>query len=358
MVRSDVGNVHSSTPVAGFSQANGSPEVSKPPATYAARCGSSRLNGASPPSPEQVGSGRSGRSGIDLEDGRNAVTGAHVRKRFVDLLDRRRVVITANNREGMPRFSSMPGTPTHPVVPSGRLAATPTPKRRALPAGSNHEEVGVAHTAMGDPQPHLAPPGSLDLHVVHHDEILARGLQHRCSHTATPFRQRPGETKNVRCCPYTSPGPWRGEVPGLDDSTGRSPSSPEVATTSGRPAASSVGSPRACGCPRGREAGGPETGSPVTRRYPSSSEALVAQAVAPSMEPSPARPVTASRIGRRSWPPSRAVVRRDRRTAVQRDGEVFLGRSRKGVVLSGPGSLGRPRTRSPMMLRCTWSLPP
>src|SRR5262249_25724966 len=32
--------------------------------------------------------------------------------------------------------------------------------------------------------------------------------------------------------------------------------------------------------------------------------------------------------------------------------------SLNGVSRAGPGSLGSPRTRSPMMFRCTWSVPP
>ena len=39
-------------------------------------------------------------------------------------------------------------------------------------------------------------------------------------------------------------------------------------------------------------------------------------------------------------------------------GYAFFGSSEKGVVLSLLGSLGRPSTRSPMMLRWTWSVPP
>ncbi|MEZ5232740.1 MAG: alpha/beta hydrolase fold domain-containing protein [Acidimicrobiales bacterium] len=38
-------------------------------------------------------------------------------------------------------------------------------------------------------------------------------------------------------------------------------------------------------------------------------------------------------------------------------GGQFLGSSRNGVSAAGPGSLGRPRPRSPITLRCTWSLP-
>ena len=36
----------------------------------------------------------------------------------------------------------------------------------------------------------------------------------------------------------------------------------------------------------------------------------------------------------------------------------FRSSSLNGVSFDGPGSWGRPSTRSPMMLRCTWSLPP
>ena len=38
--------------------------------------------------------------------------------------------------------------------------------------------------------------------------------------------------------------------------------------------------------------------------------------------------------------------------------QAFLGRSLKAAVLSLLASLGRPRTRSPMMLRWIWSVPP
>ena len=39
-------------------------------------------------------------------------------------------------------------------------------------------------------------------------------------------------------------------------------------------------------------------------------------------------------------------------------GQAFLGSSENGVFFVSPGSLGRPRTRSPMMLRWIWSVPP
>ena len=38
--------------------------------------------------------------------------------------------------------------------------------------------------------------------------------------------------------------------------------------------------------------------------------------------------------------------------------QAFLGSSENGVTRSLLGSLGSPSTRSPMMLRCTWSVPP
>ena len=41
-----------------------------------------------------------------------------------------------------------------------------------------------------------------------------------------------------------------------------------------------------------------------------------------------------------------------------RRSQPFLGRSLNTVTRSALGSLGSPRTRSPMMLRCTWSVPP
>ena len=41
-----------------------------------------------------------------------------------------------------------------------------------------------------------------------------------------------------------------------------------------------------------------------------------------------------------------------------RAGERYVGSSLKGRFLSGRGSPGRPSTRSPTMLRCTWSVPP
>ena len=47
---------------------------------------------------------------------------------------------------------------------------------------------------------------------------------------------------------------------------------------------------------------------------------------------------------------ARAAGRRNPPNDIERQ---FFGRSLKGVSLPGPGSLGRPRTRSPMMLRCT-----
>ena len=72
--------------------------------------------------------------------------------------------------------------------------------------------------------------------------------------------------------------------------------------------------------------------------------------------------------GRRGPPPGRTATRptptacstADVTYGVrhQRDGQAFLGSSLNGTTRSWFGSLGRPRTRSPMMLRCTWSVPP
>ena len=41
-----------------------------------------------------------------------------------------------------------------------------------------------------------------------------------------------------------------------------------------------------------------------------------------------------------------------------RHAQLLTSRSLYGVSLAGPGSFGRPSTRSPRMLRCTWSVPP
>ena len=40
------------------------------------------------------------------------------------------------------------------------------------------------------------------------------------------------------------------------------------------------------------------------------------------------------------------------------DSELILGSALKGTTLFWLGSFGRPRTRSPMMFRWTWSVPP
>ena len=39
-------------------------------------------------------------------------------------------------------------------------------------------------------------------------------------------------------------------------------------------------------------------------------------------------------------------------------GHRLINSSLYGVSFAGPGSFGNPSTRSPMMLRCTWSVPP
>ena len=70
----------------------------------------------------------------------------------------------------------------------------------------------------------------------------------------------------------------------------------------------------------------------------------------------PATGTTAGRAATRASPPGPQVgVGGGRRPPAP---QPFLGRSLNGVFLSGPGSLGSPSTRSPMMLRWIWSVPP
>src|SRR5437762_1935083 len=56
-----------------------------------------------------------------------------------------------------------------------------------------------------------------------------------------------------------------------------------------------------------------------------------------------------------------ALPHADRREELVKHGNLaqrLTSRSRYGVSLAGPGSFGRPSTRSPRMLRWTWSVPP
>ena len=62
--------------------------------------------------------------------------------------------------------------------------------------------------------------------------------------------------------------------------------------------------------------------------------------------------------GRRPRPSATARPVPYRPRAARPRGQPFFRSCEKGRSLSFPGSFGSPRTRSPMMFRCTWSVPP
>ncbi len=70
------------------------------------------------------------------------------------------------------------------------------------------------------------------------------------------------------------------------------------------------------------------------------------------------RPTTGTSTAAGSAPGSSARSRADPARSAGDAAQAFLGSSENGTVLSSFGSLGSPSTRSPMMLRWIWSVPP
>ena len=220
------------------------------------------------------------------------------------------LVAHGEEQGGMSRFSSMRGTPTHCRYgwprPLRRRDGRCRPGRIARRSEWHTPRWATRNRISRNPGPVISTSSITTRSWLGASSIATRI---RPLHSVSA-RVRRRTSVVVRTLAQDCGG---GEVPGPDDSTGRSPSSPEVTTASVGPAASgSQTKPTSSPSPtrwkphswwhRG-------SGTAHTRRLRRGVPVL--EVSCPTSHETVARLATASRSGRRSRPPSRGVVCRD-----------------------------------------------